>query len=184
MRAMRALVHRDGQRARQAEAEAQARAQAAARAAAFVTNNYVIWVVGGNYPAGHPILTIPHLFTGELNHDDLWALAEAMGQHKPPVATKDDIAKAGLKVIKGSEIESAVKTGQVHDMCLDRCLVRCTRGRSAVFVSSADLDELMMQVCLSDYEPEEDCRVMTCKHAFHVECIDRWLETGRNSCPA
>ena len=116
MRVIRALVQRDGQRARQAEA------QAAARAAAFVTNNYVIWVVGGNYPAGHPILTIPHLFTGELNHEDLWALAEAMGQAKPPVATKDDIAKAGLKVIKGSEIETAVKAGQVHDMCLDRCL--------------------------------------------------------------
>lgn len=118
MRVIRALVQRDGQRARQAEAQA-----ASARAAASVTNNYVIWVVGGNYPAGHPILTIPHLFTGELNHEDLWALAEAMGQAKPPVATKDDIAKAGLRVIKGSEIETAVKTGQVHDMCLDRCLV-------------------------------------------------------------
>ena len=36
------------------------------------TRNYVLWVVGGNYPAGHPILTIPHLFTGELSHEDLW----------------------------------------------------------------------------------------------------------------
>jgi hypothetical protein len=116
VRALAALVQRDEQRARQ-------QSEAARRAAAFVTNNYVIWVVGGNYPAGHPILTIPHLFTGELNHDDLWALAEAMGQHKPPVATKDDIAKAGLRVIKGSEIATAVERGQVHDMCLDRCLV-------------------------------------------------------------
>lgn len=36
------------------------------------TRNYVLWVVGGNYPAGHPILTMPHLFTGELSHEDLW----------------------------------------------------------------------------------------------------------------
>jgi hypothetical protein len=116
MRALRALVQRDEQRARQ-------QAEAARRAAAFVTHNYVIWVVGGNYPAGHPILTIPHLFTGELSHDDLWALSEALGQHKPPVATKDDIAKAGLQVIKGSDIPTAVQDGRVHEMCLDRCLV-------------------------------------------------------------
>lgn len=38
------------------------------------TRNYVLWVVGGNYPAGHPILTIPHLFTGELTHEDLWCV--------------------------------------------------------------------------------------------------------------
>lgn len=36
------------------------------------TRNYVLWVVGGNYPVGHPILTLPHLFTGELSHEDLW----------------------------------------------------------------------------------------------------------------
>lgn len=39
------------------------------------TRNYVLWVVGGNYPAGHPILTIPHLFTGELTHEDLWCVS-------------------------------------------------------------------------------------------------------------
>lgn len=38
------------------------------------TRNYVLWVVGGNYPVGHPILTLPHLFTGELSHDDLWCV--------------------------------------------------------------------------------------------------------------
>ena len=174
MRALRALVQRDEQRARQ-------QAEAARRAAAFVTHNYVIWVVGGNYPAGHPILTIPHLFTGELSHDDLWALSEALGQHKPPVATKDDIAKAGLQVIKGSDIPTAVQDGRVHEMCLDRCLVSFCNHCTSRICSELPLLE---QVCLSDYEYEEDCRVMTCKHAFHVECIDRWLETGRNSCPA
>lgn len=87
------------------------------------TRNYVIWVIGGHYPAGHPILTVPRLFTGELTHDDLWALAEALGSVKPPVATKEDIAKAGLQVIKGAEIKPAVEAGKVHDMCLERCLV-------------------------------------------------------------
>lgn len=116
VRALRALVQRDEQRARQ-------EAEEAARAATLSTNNYAIWVVGGNYPAGHPILTIPHLFTGDLNHEDLWALAEALGQVKPPVATKEDIAKSGLKVVNGADIPKAVQEGNIHDMCLDRCLV-------------------------------------------------------------
>lgn len=45
------------------------------------TRNYVLWVVGGNYPAGHPILTIPHLFTGELSHEDLWYVSVVRRLH-------------------------------------------------------------------------------------------------------
>lgn len=25
---------------------------------------------------------------------------------------------------------------------------------------------------------------MTCKHAFHKDCVDKWLQVGRNNCPA
>lgn len=25
---------------------------------------------------------------------------------------------------------------------------------------------------------------MACRHAFHKDCVDRWLETGKNNCPA
>ena len=39
-------------------------------------------------------------------------------------------------------------------------------------------------ICLDDYQPEEDIRVMSCRHAFHQTCVDEWLQTGRNNCPA
>jgi hypothetical protein len=39
-------------------------------------------------------------------------------------------------------------------------------------------------ICLEDYNPEEDLRLLSCRHVFHKECVDRWLETGRNNCPA
>jgi hypothetical protein len=39
-------------------------------------------------------------------------------------------------------------------------------------------------ICLDDYQPEEDIRVMSCRHAFHRTCVDEWLQTGKNNCPA
>ncbi|KAJ9107629.1 hypothetical protein QFC21_001089 [Naganishia friedmannii] len=124
------------------------------------TRNYVLWVVGGNYPVGHPILTLPHLFTGELSHDDLWVLAEALGQVKPPVASRTDIQNSGLVIVKGGQVKDEAATGSILANCVEQCLI-----------------------CLAEYE-EDEVRIMSCKHAFHKDCIDHWLEVGRNSCPA
>ena len=49
----------------------------------------------------------------------------------------------------------------------------------------ADHDILLQcLICLDDYQPEDDIRVMSCRHAFHQTCVDEWLQTGRNNCPA
>jgi hypothetical protein len=50
------------------EAEADIAAQEARRQ----TSSFVLWVVGGLYNDGHPILTAPGLFTGQMTHEDLW----------------------------------------------------------------------------------------------------------------
>ncbi|KAH9073532.1 hypothetical protein EDB83DRAFT_2516430 [Lactarius deliciosus] len=36
-------------------------------------------------------------------------------------------------------------------MCVDRCLI-----------------------CLEDYDPEEDPRLLSCRHVFHKDYVDRW----------
>lgn len=51
-------------------------------------------------------------------------------------------------------------------------------------VAELPLTFLQCLVCLDDYNPEDELRVLTCKHTFHQGCVDRWLETGRNNCPA
>ncbi|TRM61195.1 hypothetical protein BD626DRAFT_538422 [Schizophyllum amplum] len=37
--------------------------------------------------------------------------------------------------------------------------------------------------CLDSYEAEDEVRVMSCRHAFHKNCVDTWMETGKNNCP-
>lgn len=121
------------------------------------SRTFLIYVIGGYYPPDHQIITGGNLDSFEA----LWELAEILGQVKPPTVSKDEIDKSGLEVIKAESLEEYEKDGRVASNCVERCLI-----------------------CLDDYVPDEDLRVLTCKHAFHQGCVDRWLQTGRNNCPA
>ncbi|RDX49842.1 hypothetical protein OH76DRAFT_1482666 [Lentinus brumalis] len=122
------------------------------------SRTFLIYVIGGYYPPNH------HMVTGSDNLDSyeaLWELAELLGQVKPPVATREDIDNSGLQIIKSGELEEYEREGKVASNCVERCLI-----------------------CLDDYDAEDDLRLMTCKHAFHRNCVDKWLQVGRNNCPA
>ncbi|CAL5420815.1 unnamed protein product [Camellia sinensis] len=46
-----------------------------------------------------------------------------------------------------------------------------------------DKDGLECAVCLNRFEPTEVLKLLPkCKHAFHVECVDTWLD-GHSTCP-
>lgn len=52
-------------------------------------------------------------------------LAELLGQVKPPVATREDIDKSGLQIIKSTDLEQYEKEGRVAANCIDRvCFMR------------------------------------------------------------
>ncbi|KAF9508324.1 hypothetical protein BS47DRAFT_236245 [Hydnum rufescens UP504] len=144
---------------RAAMRERQARRDARRRREAQARESYVIMAIAGFYP-DHMLLA-PNLFLGQFDHDDFWALAELLGQVKPPVATKDDIEHSGLPVVKTEKISEYAENGLIATNTIERCLV-----------------------CLSDYEEQEDIRILSCKHAFHKDCVDKWMEVGRNNCPA
>jgi len=122
------------------------------------SRTFLIYVIGGYYPPNHHIVTGTD---GMDSYDALWELAALIGQVKPPTATPEDIEKSGLQIIKSTQIPQYAAEGKVASSCIDRCLI-----------------------CLDDYEPEEDLRVMSCKHFFHQNCVDKWLQVGRNNCPA
>lgn len=39
------------------------------------------------------------------------------------------------------------------------------------------------RVCLSEFEEGEKIRDLQCKHKFHKDCLDRWLQQGWATCP-
>ncbi|KAH9055240.1 hypothetical protein EDB87DRAFT_1341414 [Lactarius vividus] len=119
------------------------------------STTFFIYVIGGYYPPNH------QLVVGTDPLDSFEELAELLGQVKPPTATKEDIDNSGLEVIRSGVLAEYEKIGRIAPMCVDRCLI-----------------------CLEDYDPEEDLRLLSCRHVFHRDCVDRWLETGRNNCPA
>lgn len=119
-------------------------------------------MIGGQYPANHPVLRIPALLSGEpLTDEDMALISELMGPAKATTASKEDIERAGLKLVDGGQMAELGRKGEVMDNCTERCLI-----------------------CLSEYEEDEECRVLVCKHGYHKECVDQWLEKGSNSCPA
>ncbi|CAE6474436.1 unnamed protein product [Rhizoctonia solani] len=125
------------------------------------TRNYIIWIIGGYYPSNHSLLAHPNLFLGQVHPDELWMLNELLGQVKPPTVSREDIAKAGLRTVKGAQVKELAETKAVTENCTERCLI-----------------------CLDDYEDDDDLRIMNCKHMFHKACVDHWMEVGRNNCPA
>ncbi|KAF8404535.1 hypothetical protein HHK36_009422 [Tetracentron sinense] len=38
-------------------------------------------------------------------------------------------------------------------------------------------------VCLSKFEEGEEIRELKCKHIFHKDCLDRWLQHDSATCP-
>ncbi|KAK4376524.1 hypothetical protein RND71_002820 [Anisodus tanguticus] len=48
---------------------------------------------------------------------------------------------------------------------------------------SSNSDSVECAVCLCKIEEGEEVRELRCDHLFHRVCLDRWLGTGRMTCP-
>ncbi|KAE8709441.1 E3 ubiquitin-protein ligase RHA2A [Hibiscus syriacus] len=57
-------------------------------------------------------------------------------------------------------------------------IIHSTRSSSMVDQSSSQCT-----VCLSELEEGEKVRKLKCKHTFHKDCLDRWLQQYWATCP-
>ena len=48
------------------------------------------------------------------------------------------------------------------------------------FKASAELseDNRKCVICIADYLPGDDLKVLPCLHRFHIECIENWLKSS------
>lgn len=118
--------------------------------------SWVIYVLGGNYPENHPILSTPSLFTDSPSYEDMILLSTLIGPAKPPVASAEDLANA----------PGVLRIGAL-DASLDFV---ATDGTEIITIAA----EERCQVCLNEYQMEEVVRrLVKCAHVFHRECVDQ-----------
>lgn len=125
------------------------------------TSRFILFVSGGRYHDDHPLLTARPRDAGR----DLMFMMELLGtmaamSNKPQTASASDIARSGLRRVAASELAGLREQGEVTENTSEKCLV-----------------------CLEDWQPADECRILTCHHAFHAACVDKWLEQSSNSCP-
>jgi hypothetical protein len=82
-------------------------------------------------------------------------IAELLAHTPKQTATREEIEKSELRVVKASELSTSAE-GEVMENCVEKCLI-----------------------CLDDYEEDSEVRILGCRHAFHRDCVDYWLEKGR-----
>ncbi|CDP01858.1 unnamed protein product [Coffea canephora] len=45
------------------------------------------------------------------------------------------------------------------------------------------VEKICCVICLSRLKEGEEKRLLPCHHEFHRECVDKWLNTSRKTCP-
>lgn len=160
--------------------------------------SWIIYVLGGSYPADHPILSTPSLFSDSPTYEDMLLLSSLIGPAKPPVASEADVARApGLFRVRRMTNEDG-----------ESQLIATGLNAPGGFFAIGSAERCL--VCLSEFEDDDLLRqLIKCRHLFHKDCIDQvsifyafdstrvfgpwsvleltlsfqWLTTGRNSCP-
>ena len=176
-------TERERERARAADG---ARGEGEGEGSGSGSRSWIIYVLGGQYPENHPILTTPSLFTDSPTYEDMLLLSALLGPAKPPVASREDVRGAGgvfrvvvreeeegagMEAERGEEGEEETGDEETGEMGGKIPLMAVpTEGEEEGF----RIREERCLVCLCDFEAGEEVRrLVKCSHLFHRECIDQ-----------
>lgn len=117
--------------------------------------SWIIYVLGGNYPENHPILSTPSLFTESPTYEDMLLLSSLIGPAKPPVANEEDLASAG-------GLYTIITIGE-------KMAASAVEGEEFIPIEATQT----CGICLTGYQKDEVTRTLkSCNHLFHRPCID------------
>ncbi|TPX45985.1 hypothetical protein SeLEV6574_g03501 [Synchytrium endobioticum] len=95
-------------------------------------------------------------------------------KNDPSEYHKTDEFHALTELMKGNEVVV------IEKLLFRRKIFR--NWRSGILQPSVANPSENCQICLIDYETNEEVAKLRCKHRYHPDCISRWLETSVN-CP-
>ncbi|TPX41715.1 hypothetical protein SeLEV6574_g05955, partial [Synchytrium endobioticum] len=102
-----------------------------------------------------------------------WQVVEHLKNDPLKYYTTDEF-HALTELMNGNEVSV------IDKLLLRRKIFR--NWRSGILQPSVANPSENCQICLIDYETNEELAKLRCKHRYHPECISKWLETSVN-CP-
>ncbi|CAD6911451.1 unnamed protein product [Tilletia caries] len=106
-----------------------------------------------------------------------------MGNGHPPIpkATREELAESEETIVaKGWELASGLspwehKTEDGEGKSSERAAEKMRDVGSGAGDAAVDMGQKSLD--------DDDVRVLSCRHAFHLDCVDRWLCQSSNTCP-
>jgi len=107
-----------------------------------------------------------------LNPDEIFGgMDEFFGRHGMPVSIMDMLNSLSGMNFTGNNFNRGT-TEQQRD-----AIPVCKYSRAP-----GDTENATCSVCLTELEEGEDVKILPCKHIYHPQCIDRWLERSKLCC--
>ncbi|CAM8947888.1 unnamed protein product [Rhodiola kirilowii] len=126
------------------------------------TGTLISDTIGVSFPIvdGIPCL-VPH--DGKiLDNGDEDITAEADGSTEPSIMENKELSRSHFVSGGGSKFEQDLRE-EIQEDDVDNRTVCC--------------------VCLSRVVDGQERRALPCEHEFHKECVNRWFDKGRKTCP-
>jgi len=118
-------------------------------------------MLGGG--AGPGLAAFGGLNLDRMDHDQLMALSERIGQVRNRGASQSNIDNLPTRTMKVEEKKDSTEEKKTDQQAQSNAQKNCT-------------------ICLEDWADKDEVRTLPCLHIFHSKCVDKWLRQNR-TCP-